>query len=127
MDRPTSVGRRCQRVELSDVQPAVAFALWGPALAGAAQWNGKMYEGIATLASEWLNFVTRRLKDDLRLPQHLCACRSPEAMRDVQLPSGSAPSRTTTRNLRLSPNSAAGLSATAWWQPKIASRKPHAR
>lgn len=67
------------------VTPAVAFALWGPVLAGAAKWNGKMYEGFAMLGSEWLNFVTRRLKEDLRLPQQLCACRSPEETRDVQV------------------------------------------
>ena len=63
--------------------PAAAFAFWGPALAGAAKWNGKMYEGLAMLGSEWLDFVTRRLKEDLRLPQQLCACRSPEETRDV--------------------------------------------
>ena len=63
--------------------PAAAFAFWGPALAGAAKWNGKMYEGLAMLGSEWLDFVTRRLKADLRLPQQVCACRSPEETRDV--------------------------------------------
>ena len=31
--------------------PAAAFAFWGPALAGAAKWNGKMYEGLACLAA----------------------------------------------------------------------------
>ena len=65
--------------------PAVAFAFWGPALAGAAKWNGKMYEGLAMLGSEWLDFVTRRLKEDLRLPQQVCACRSPEEIRDVHI------------------------------------------
>ena len=65
--------------------PAAAFAFWGPALAGTASWNGKMYESLATLGSEWLDFVNRRLKEDLRLPQQLCACRSPEEIRDVQV------------------------------------------
>ena len=37
------------------------------------------------LGSEWLDFVTRRLKEDLRLPQQLCACRSPEEIRDVHV------------------------------------------
>jgi hypothetical protein len=63
--------------------PALGFELWGPAMAGAAKWNGKMYEGFATLSSEWLDFVNRRLKEDLNLPQRVCACRSPDEMRDT--------------------------------------------
>jgi hypothetical protein len=65
--------------------PVAAFAMWEPVLAGAAKWNGKVYEGLAILGSEWLDFVTRRLKEDLRLPQQLCACRSPEEIRDVHV------------------------------------------
>jgi hypothetical protein len=61
--------------------PAVGLELWGPALAGAAKWNGKMCEGFALLGSEWLDFVHRRLKEDLNLPQRVCACRSPEELR----------------------------------------------
>jgi hypothetical protein len=63
--------------------PAAAFGLWGPAVVGAARANGKMYEGLATLGTEWLDFVNRRLKEDLKLPQLLCACRSPEETRDI--------------------------------------------
>jgi hypothetical protein len=58
--------------------PGAGYAMWGPALAGAVKWNGRMYEGFAMLGSEWLDFVNRRLKEDLTLPQRLCACRSPE-------------------------------------------------
>ena len=29
--------------------PAPGYELWGPAFAGAAKWNGKMYEGLATM------------------------------------------------------------------------------
>jgi hypothetical protein len=57
--------------------------LWGATLAGAVRWNGKMYEGMAMLGSEWLDFVNRRLKEELRLPQRVCACRSPEEVRDI--------------------------------------------
>lgn len=63
--------------------PAAGIELWGPALAGAAKWNGKMCEGFALLGSEWLDFVNRRLKEDLNLPQRVCACRSPEELRDT--------------------------------------------
>jgi hypothetical protein len=67
----------------SVLMPTTGFELWGPALAGAAKWNGKMCEGYALLGSEWLDFVNRRLKEDLNLPQRMCACRSPEEMRDA--------------------------------------------
>jgi hypothetical protein len=63
--------------------PLVGAELWGATLAGAARWNGKMYEGMATLGSEWLDFVNRRLKEDLKLPQRVYACRSAEEMRDT--------------------------------------------
>ncbi len=65
------------------LMPATAFALWAPALAGAARANGEIYEGLAALGSEWLDFVNRRLKEDLKLPPQLCACRSVDEMRDT--------------------------------------------
>jgi hypothetical protein len=63
--------------------PALGAELWGAALAGSVRWNGKMYEGLAMLGSEWLDFVNRRLKEDVKLPQRVCACRSPEEVRDT--------------------------------------------
>ncbi len=63
--------------------PATGFALWAPVFAGAAKWNGGMYQGLATLGSEWLDFVNRRLKEDLSFPQRLCASQSPEEMRQA--------------------------------------------
>jgi hypothetical protein len=62
---------------------ALGSEVWGAALAGTVRWNGRMYEGIAMLGSEWLDFVNRRLKEDLRLPQRVCACRSPAELRDT--------------------------------------------
>jgi hypothetical protein len=59
------------------------FELWGPALAGAARWNGRMYEGAAMLGNEWLDFVNRRLKEDLNFPHRVCACRTAEEVRDT--------------------------------------------
>jgi hypothetical protein len=63
--------------------PMLGAELWGAVLAGTVKWNGKMYEGYATLGSEWLDFVNRRLKEDLKLPQRVCACRTPEEVRDT--------------------------------------------
>jgi len=67
----------------SFMAPATGYELWGPALAGAVKWNGKMYEGLAMLGSEWLDFVNRRLKQELSLPKRVCACRSPDEIREV--------------------------------------------
>jgi hypothetical protein len=67
----------------SSILPVAGYALWGPALAGAVKWNGKMYEGFAMLGSEWLDFVNRRLKEDMDWPQRLYASRSPEEVRQA--------------------------------------------
>ena len=67
----------------SSMTPGIGYELWGPALAGTVKWNGKMYEGLAMLGSEWLDFTNRRLKEDLSLPQRLCASRSAEEGRQV--------------------------------------------
>jgi hypothetical protein len=65
--------------------PATGYALWAPAFAGAVKWNGRMYQGFATLGSEWLDFVNRRLKEDLSFPQRLCASQNPEEVRQVYI------------------------------------------
>ena len=71
------------RANVGATPMALGSELWGSALAGTARWNGQMYEGMAMLGSEWLDFVNRRMKEDLRLPQRVCACRSPEELRDT--------------------------------------------
>jgi hypothetical protein len=63
--------------------PATGYALWAPAFAGAVSWNGRMCQGLAMLGSEWLDFVNRRLKEDLSFPQRLCASQTPEEMRQA--------------------------------------------
>src|SRR5574342_284108 len=78
----TSYGWDNPNVSLS-MTPATGYALWAPAFAGAVKWNGRMYQGFATLGSEWLDFVNRRLKEDLSFPQRLCASQTPEEVRQV--------------------------------------------
>jgi hypothetical protein len=80
-DNSSSRACGCGSANLATFTPATAYELWGPALAGAVKWNGKMHEGLALLGSEWLDFVNRRLKQDLGLPQRLYACRSAEEVR----------------------------------------------
>ncbi len=78
----TSSGRDTANVGLL-MTPATGYAPWAPALAGAVKWNGTMYQGFAMLGSEWLDFVNRRLKEDLSFPQRLCASQSPEELRQA--------------------------------------------
>lgn len=54
-----------------------------PALAAMAQMNGKVYENIATLNKTWVEFINRRLKEDLAVPQHLAACKTVQEMYGV--------------------------------------------
>jgi hypothetical protein len=46
-------------------------------MADTASWNGKVLQGLTLLGGEWLDFVTRRLKEDVNLPTKFAACRSP--------------------------------------------------
>jgi Phasin protein len=54
-----------------------------PALAAAAQMNGKVYDGIAAMNKNWVAFINRRLKEDLALPQQLAGCRTLQDMYGV--------------------------------------------
>ena len=60
--------------------PAVALGMWSPWLVGAAKWNAHVQEGFGTLASEWQNFVSRRLKEDFAFMQRVGQCRTPDQM-----------------------------------------------
>lgn len=112
----------------SFLSPATDLAFWGPALAGAARWNGQMYEGLATLGSEWLDFVSGRLKQNLRLPQQLCTCRSPEEIRDVHAAYWQrAAEDYQTEFAIMAKLGSTCLSTTAWRQPKTVSRQRRAR
>jgi phasin protein len=55
--------------------PAVALGMWGPWLIGAAKLSGQIQQGFGTLASEWQNFVGRRVKEDFTFVQRLMASR----------------------------------------------------
>ena len=60
--------------------PAVALGMWCPWLVGAAKWNAQVQEGFGTVASEWQNFVSRRLKEDFAFMQRVAQCRTPNQM-----------------------------------------------
>jgi hypothetical protein len=44
------------------------------------EWNASAHEGIATLSSEWQDFVGQRMKEDFTLLQRVGASRSPEQL-----------------------------------------------
>lgn len=62
--------------------PAWPIAIW-PSIADAASWNEKALQGLTMLGGEWLDFVTRRLDEDVSLPTKFAACRSPNEMSSV--------------------------------------------
>ena len=54
-----------------------------PTLSAAAEVNGRLYETVAALNTEYVGFVNRRLKEDLGLPQQFAACRTLEDLYGV--------------------------------------------
>ena len=57
--------------------PATALGMWCPWLVGAAKWNAQVQEGFGTVASEWQNFVSRRLKEDFAFMQRVPSAARP--------------------------------------------------
>jgi Phasin protein len=47
-----------------------------PALTAMAQLNTRLYASLAAVNKEWASFVTRRLKEDLSVPQQLAECKT---------------------------------------------------
>jgi hypothetical protein len=59
--------------------PTWSIAVW-PSTVQSASSNDKVLQCLATLGGEWLDFVNRRLKEDVNLAPRLAACRSPDEM-----------------------------------------------
>ena len=51
-----------------------------PALNAMAHVNGRVYDGLAAMNKNWAAFVTRRLKEDLAMPQQLASCKTVQDM-----------------------------------------------
>ena len=56
--------------------PHLGLNLWNPIIAGAARWNAQAHEGFGMLASEWQDFVSRRIQEDLAFTQRVAHCRT---------------------------------------------------
>jgi Phasin protein len=58
--------------------PALALGMWNPLLAAALKGNAQAQEGFSTIASEWQDFVGRRLNEDFALVQRLSHSCTPD-------------------------------------------------
>jgi hypothetical protein len=52
--------------------------MWNPFLAGALRGNARAHEGFRTIASEWQDFVGRRLEEDFALMRRLTYSHTPD-------------------------------------------------
>ena len=64
--------------------PASALGTSGPWFVGAAKWNAEIYEGFGLLASEWQNFVSRRIAEDFAFMQRIVHCRTADQVWGAQ-------------------------------------------
>jgi hypothetical protein len=54
-----------------------------PAWTAMAQVNGKVYENLAAMNKSWAEFLNRRLKKELSVPEQLAGCKSLQEMYGV--------------------------------------------
>src|SRR5262249_20771061 len=54
----------------------IGFEAYRPALTAMAEYNGKVCENLAAMNKEWTDFITRRLKEELAMPQQIAGCKS---------------------------------------------------
>jgi Phasin protein len=58
--------------------PVLALSMWNSIMAGAPKGNAQVHEGFGMIASEWQDFVGRRLQEDISLVQRLTQSRTPD-------------------------------------------------
>lgn len=58
-------------------------ALMPPPLTAMTDMNGRVFEGMTSLAKEWTEFLRRRLAANMALPQQVAACRTTDEMHTV--------------------------------------------
>ncbi len=58
--------------------PVMALAMWNPFLSGAVHGNTPALGELGTMADEWQQFVSGRLKEDVALLQRLTRSTTPE-------------------------------------------------
>jgi hypothetical protein len=58
--------------------PVLALGMWNPFLTEALRGNAQANEGFGAIASEWQEFLGRRMKEDMALMQRLTKSRTPD-------------------------------------------------
>jgi len=53
------------------------------ALTAMSELNRQLFERAAAFNMEWTQFLARRFKEDMALPQHLTACKSAQEAQDI--------------------------------------------
>jgi hypothetical protein len=74
----TAKTRHDQAAERPIAALPFAVNMWSPFLACCTEWNARAHDGIATLSTQWQDFVSRRIKEDFALLRRVGASRSPE-------------------------------------------------
>ncbi len=58
--------------------PVLALDMWNPFLAEALKGTAQAHEGFGAIASEWQEFLARRINEDMALMQRLTQSRTPD-------------------------------------------------
>jgi hypothetical protein len=74
---PTGIRRTDDSPEMF-VAPTLPLGMLNPFLVGALRASAEVNEGFGAIADQWRDFVSRRLKEDIGLIQHLTDSRTPD-------------------------------------------------
>jgi hypothetical protein len=76
-NRTSRIDRARDRDNASLSAPDVPFGVWQPFWAAALGCNAQAHESRVRIASQWQEFVGRRLTEDFTLMQRLARCATP--------------------------------------------------
>jgi hypothetical protein len=84
LDKPATSERASDRVSPAAFGiPAWPFGFWGLDAPNEIGSDANVFEGLARLGIEWVDFVNRRLKADINLMPRLAACRCVDEVSNV--------------------------------------------
>jgi phasin protein len=84
LDKPATSERESNQLRPAAFGiPIWPIGLWGLGAPNEIGSNVKALEGLAMLGTEWVEFVNRRLKEDINLLPRLVACRCAEEISNV--------------------------------------------
>jgi hypothetical protein len=76
LDKPATDERESDQLRpMAFGIPAWPIGVWGLGASHEIAWNNGVFEDLARLGTEWVDFVNRRLKEDINLLPRLAACR----------------------------------------------------